>query len=467
MTKKNEDPKAHIMGTYTKLAEQRRVHPTTSALVRLGITRNMIRHHFGSLTLLHAAASLKGKDAPPIPKELENELIVTQDLALNRSLFVSSIKLSAKHIDPITGLSRIGQRNGSFVYASPKQRLKLIATSNTALPGALMTTGAITLPDYEPNPDWSHAYMSKRTAYIADNDHVMGAIIVEIASKTRFHYRQIQADSAGRFADLGKLYSREGAEDFAPEALVLGDWHSATNDPVARRIFVEGAKSVASTLQPRIIIVHDGFDGQSINHHEEKNQILRARLANQKLLNLRDEVQRYAADLEMMTHYCEEVVVVKSNHDEFLDRYLAEGRYHNDHQNFEAAVQMAGWAVQGLDPLETLVRSFLSAEASASIRFLKRDEDLKIGGIECGAHGDKGANGSRGSLASMEKAYGAYVGGHVHTPEILRRCISVGTCSYLKQGYNVGPSSWLQSSCCIYGNGAFQLHNCIDGEWRT
>ena len=75
-----------------------------------------------------------------LDKELGIQSIVFGDIKLNSNLFICSIKLSAKQIDPTTGLSRIGQRNGSFIYASPKQRLKFMPVSNIKYPHAEMTT---------------------------------------------------------------------------------------------------------------------------------------------------------------------------------------------------------------------------------------------------------------------------------------------------------------------------------------
>ena len=111
-------------------------------------------------------------------------------------------RLSAKQIDPITGLGRIGQRNGTFVYASPKQRLKSSPISNIKMPHFLMTTGAITIPDYT-----SANYMSNRTAYIAEYDHVMGGLIVEIGNSDEYHFRQFQCDN-GRMIDYNYLRNK-------------------------------------------------------------------------------------------------------------------------------------------------------------------------------------------------------------------------------------------------------------------
>lgn len=139
-----------------------------------------------------------------IPKGLETEQFIFSDVALNSNLFISTIKLSAKHIDPVTGLARLGKRNGSFIYASPKQRLFFSPVRNKKLPHALMTTGAVTLPDYQ-----TDRYMSERTAYIAKTDHVMGGIIVEIEDDDIYHFRQIQAEKNGAFVDLGVYYKKE------------------------------------------------------------------------------------------------------------------------------------------------------------------------------------------------------------------------------------------------------------------
>jgi len=112
-----------------------------------------------------------------------DENIVFDDIQINENLFLNSIKLSAKHINPLTGLSRIGQRNGSFVYASPKQALEYVATSplKSKTPHAIMTTGAITQSDYK-----TDKYMSERTSVLAENDHVMVLLLLRLNQNRSF-----------------------------------------------------------------------------------------------------------------------------------------------------------------------------------------------------------------------------------------------------------------------------------------
>jgi hypothetical protein len=393
-----------------------------------------------------------------IDKRLTSEAIVLEDTELNSNIFLSTIKLSAKQVDPITGLGRIGQRKGTFVYASPKQRLKSSPVSNVKMPHFLMTTGAITVPDYT-----SANYMSNRTAYIADYDHVMGGLIVEIGDSDEYHFRQFQCDN-GKMIDLGVEYDGKDTKEARPEAFVLGDWHAGSTCPMSKKVW----EDISKKLKPKRLIMHDLFDGASINHHEAHNIHLKSLRARAGQLDLEAELKIVAKDLKYLSKLADEVVVVKSNHDEFLKRFLEKGDFRNDPHNFRTFLDLALYMQDnpGKDVLKHGVEKYGKLNKN-NINWLKRDDDLYVSGIQLGAHGDKGANGARGGLKSMETAYGQSVTGHSHSPEIIRGAWQVGTSSKLKLGYNIGPSSWLNSSCLVYKNGQRQLINAIGGKYRA
>lgn len=387
---------------------------------------------------------------------LSDELIITEDTELNSNFFISTLKTTAKQIDPTTGLVRIGQGEGSFVYASPKQRMLPAATSNNKMPRAIMTTGAITKSNYN-----TEKYMSERTAYLAEYDHKMGAIIVEIEDDQIFHFRQIQFDKKGRFADFGIMYDKNNCYIYPPDSFLFGDLHSGDTDPVVRKILMQ----LVNELNPKRIIINDGFNGSSINPHEKHNSILRAIRSENYQLSLEEELKLFAKDLNEFSKKVKEVVVVKSNHDVFLERYLTECDFRKDPQNLRICLELALSMLNKLDPLKIGIEK-MGLKYPEKIRWLKRDEDFKVAGIQLGCHGDQGPNGSRGTLANMEKAYGKCFSGHSHTPQILRDAWSVGTSTYLKLGYNEGPSSWVQSHGLVYPNGMRQLINTINGKYR-
>jgi hypothetical protein len=390
-----------------------------------------------------------------VDSAIPKETIVVSDISLNSNLHINTIKLSAKHIDPITGLIRIGHQEGSFIYASPKQRLKYVAAGNDNT-HAIMTTGAITVPMYD-----SDRYMSNRTAHIADYDHVMGAVVIEIQSDKKYHSRQIQADEDGSFIDIGKKYYADKVVECSPVAVVLGDWQSGETDPDV----VECWADMCKTLKPVSLLVHDAFNGLSINHHNQNKIIERSFFAEKGLLNLQQEINVLAKDLDRLAKLADEVVIVKSNHDEFLERYLQEGRYVKDPENHGIALELANAYLNGKDPLKHAVEK-AGLKNIDKIRWLKRDENFEVANIQLGSHGDHGLNGTKANIKSLEIAYGKAVVGHSHTPEILRGVWVVGTSSYLRVRYNVGPSSWMHTSCLVYANGSRQLINVIDKKWR-
>lgn len=400
---------------------------------------------------------------------LAKECIITNDVSLNKNIHIRLLQLSARMIDPATGLDRLSQRDGAFLYPSTKQRLKFVANSANKLPHPIMTPGAVTIPEYEDSN-----YMSKRTSYIAKNDHVLGAIIVELSPDNKYFFRQIQADpKTGSFIDLGTTYLANGStKDVDVEALVMGDYHVGETNAEAKEVFRE----VCKELTIKNLVLHDLFNGRFHNHHDAFKTITRAKLAESNKISLEDELSMVNTELnDLSTWVKNRVIVVKSNHDEVVSRYLQEARYVNDPINLRMASQLICPMIDSIDPLvyglknlTTLSNKKVAKLANVDkILFLERDESFKIAGIELGVHGDIGANGSRGgNLANFEKAYGACVVGHSHTAEIQRASWRVGTTSEMRPDYASGASSWTHTGCLVYANGSRQLIHNIGGQWR-
>lgn len=397
---------------------------------------------------------------------LQKASIVFKDLNLNSKFLLSTIKLSAKHINPATGMARFGQRSGSFVYASPKQSLEYVANSaSKKIPRAIMTTGAITKPQYQ-----TEAYMSERTAYIAHHDHVIGAIIVEIKDDKIFFFRQVQMEpKTGAFIDLDTKYFADGRTKKVTAALVqFGDYHVGDTDPLAKKV----GKELCDLVQPEFVTVEDFLNGHSINHHEEGRPLTLAMKVEKAFHVLDAELKANADELkEIMSWGNHKQLIVKyGNHEDFLFRYLDNMSFVKDKVNYKRAINLSdavlnqGWA----NPFEYAMRVAFEIGDSNGIRFLQdADESFVVGGIENGVHGHLGANGSRSpGLAGLEKCYGACNAGHTHSAGILRRVFRVGTTSYLKVSYNKGPSSWTNTHLIQHENGSRQLINCIDGKWR-
>jgi hypothetical protein len=84
-----------------------------------------------------------------------------------------------------------------------------------------------------------------------------------------------------------------------------------------------------------------------------------------------------------------------------------------------------------------------------------------------GQHGDVGSGGSRGSLLQFRTLNTKIIVGHYHSPGRKDGAMAVGTSTSLRVGYNLGPSSWLQSHVIIHNDGKAQHINFINGEYTT
>lgn len=397
--------------------------------------------------------------------KLKDCCVIFRDTYLNSNLYINNIKVGAKQIEPLRGLDRFAQGKGSMILASTKQYLKFVANSNVKLPVALMTTGAITVSDYS-----TDFYMSKRTTKIAEFDHVVGAVIVEIEDDKIFHFRQIQSDNEGSFIDLGLKYSSDGKiKKVKNSTAILGDSHAGVHDKKVH----EQLKDIIGKVGCKDIILHDIFDSNSITHHDLGKPAVRAAkfrdVDKSSLSNEGEIVKNYLEDVGSWIEG--KLIIVKSNHDEALDRYLSECRFVNDPFNLYFSLDLVKKFIEGYDPLRYMLEDVLGINKNIKIKWLGRDEDYSVAGIECGSHGDLGSNGSRGSIRGLENVHFKCVVGHSHSAGIHRQVYQVGTSSYLKLDYNRGPSSWTHTMCIVYPDSSRQLVNVIgkgDGNlsWR-
>ena len=166
-----------------------------------------------------------------------------------------------------------------------------------------------------------------------------------------------------------------------------------------------------------------------------------------------------------------EIVRVKGNHDEFLDRYLQENRYLTEDHNWRIGHELALACYDPDNPQRRIKDPLkegleLYGGIPPKVTFLQRNQDCKVLGWQLGAHGDKGGNGARASINGLENAYGKSITGHSHTPQILRGTVVVGTSTDLTLTYTDGPSSWMHTHAVLWTNGRVQLINIINGQWR-
>lgn len=399
------------------------------------------------------------KYAFSLSHKLPADAVVFRDLSLNSNIFLSTIKLTAKQINPLTGLKRLTDR-GSCILASPKQMLEHVANSNKkGIPRALMTTGAITKSDYR-----TEMYLSERTAYLAEDDHKLGAVIVEIKNSKTFFYRRVEIDAkTGAFCDLNKKYHADGkVESIRAELVQQPDWHVLSTDPT----FKKAAKQVVSLVKPKIMTLEDFFDGITINPHESHNILSRAMKAMKGELSLASELKACSAEIDDLSTWAADQLVFKyGNHEDFLKRWLNSAEYKDDPINHYEGVCLAKAALEGEMPFEHAMRKRYPVKNQDRIRFLSVNDSFKVNGIENGVHGHLGSGGKRNPGMVGLEAYGPVNAGHNHSGAILRNVVRVGTATFMQLSYNDGASAWTHTLNIQHFDGARQLITVIDGEF--
>lgn len=388
------------------------------------------------------------------------EYKVTQNTPLNRKVMVSTFKISPTASDPLNGLARVTEH--TTIFGSPKLASRPVPTSSIRLPKLITTTGCVTDPYY------THS----RIGDIAAKDHTYSAIVVEIKDQTLYHLRQLEANGNGEVNDLFMHYTSSTVFPVKLAGLVLGDLHVDAECPKVRGVTME----IIEMGRPEQLVVHDVLDAYSINHHHEKDIILRARKGEKNQDCLTGELDRVfdrLLDFFTYKHKPNKVLVVDSNHDRALDRYLKEGRFIHDRKNYRIALQLSLSLLNGRRPLEAFFKDICKKRSAGTnrqkiekIRFLDCDEDYFISNILVSNHGDLGANGARPSIKTQEISAKKSVIGHSHVPNIFHKVWQVGTSTRLKLEYNKGFSSWVNSHVFIYPDGTRQLINIIDGEWK-
>lgn len=380
---------------------------------------------------------------------------------LCKNLYVyGEISIQPTAVRPLSGFE-IFAGPASAVFGHPKIQLTTVPAAKRRYPRILTTTGAATKPNY------TDSKAGKKAA----EHHVQGATVVE-TDGDYFHLRQLNATRSGDFIDLDRTYTANGSWPAdRPAALVCGDLHVAKMDPqVSGATFFDG-DSIMKTLRPRRLVLHDVLDFDVRNHHNKHS--FRDRYARHHGERAKDDVR---SEVELTAEYLRalskmaDTYVIHSNHDEAFDRWLNDADPKADPQNARFFHAMWAALLGSFHQRGEWVPAFehyCKLHGLDKIEFIRRDQDFRIHGIACGFHGDKGANGARGNALAYARLGVKSIVGHMHTPAILDGCYVVGVTADLDQGYNLLPSSWLNSHCLVHANGKRQLIHIIDGRWRA
>lgn len=387
-----------------------------------------------------------------------------QRFDLNRNLTVlGDIKTQPTAVSPLTGFEAFAT-SSSGIIGHTKIQMKAVPSPSEKMAKIMVTTGACTLPNYT----------DSRAGAVGEFHHSLAAVLVEIDTSTRFFIRHLHYDTKTKSCiDLDKRYYATRVTK-APRALalVMGDTHVDAADPeVIKATFGKGG--IVSALKPKHLIWHDLLDGYSVNPHHAGKPLQKIGKMLGNISNVREEVKRAIAFITKHTPADTKSIVVPSNHNDFLGRWIDSHDWKSDPVNAEFYLETALAMVRGTEqrPQGTMYPEafsyWLKKANLSNCRVLDMDESFVLENVELGMHGNIGPNGVRGSIHNLRRISNKSIIGHSHTPGIDEGCYQVGTNTFLRLEYNKGASSWLNADCVLNADGKRQIIIIVDGKWRS
>lgn len=456
-----EDPYAHAHERSGKAAKKTELYVVTSAVAGQSLNHDFwetLKHYCkvnsAKLIVLPVRPVYKKEDYfPSLIGEQADFFGGNYDF--NSNLVAKDFQLYPQQMIPTTGLGRYGQKGASLIIASPKVFMEVKPVGNTKHPHMIHSTGVVTNPDN---------YASTRAGSMAAQDHKMAALVVE-TSGSFFNIRQLTWNEKKQgFYDVNKFYTKDSVKPYKVRGFVMGDLHAGHHNPAVLSQWVD----VINRTGAEFVFLHDAFDGTSISHHADGDFYQLCRHRPEHLNTLEKELKHFCQVLGQLNSDIgkSRLVMVPSNHPEWVQRYLRAAKYAFDPFNHLLALELAqAYIGQDMDPIQYFVEKNCP-ELKDQITWLRRQDDFYIGNRQHAAHGDKSFKGMRGTIQRIESAYGCAIIGHGHSPRLFRDVAMVGTTTFLQAHYMNGePSDWLNTSGLTDEDGIVQLISVINGKW--
>lgn len=390
--------------------------------------------------------------------------MVNESVQLAKDLvFCGELNILPSAVNPLSGLHNYtGDHSGIVPHA--KLQLESVPTPKNDPAKLMYTTGTLT----------KRHYRQEKAGQKGEWHHSFSALVVEIDEEGDWFVRQLNAESdTGCFYDLDKYYTPTGAvKNCTLEAVNYGDLHGISIAPDVEYAMWEGKGNLLDTLKPKYQFLHDSMSNERRNHHNLRCPLYMFTQFSSQAECVKEEVKLTTDLIAKLERPYSERIVVDSNHDRSLQRWVLEQDFKKDPVNaiFMLELSLDLWKAteSGKDfhMFENACRKV--DNRMDSVRFLRQDESFMIcNNIECGNHSDTGNNGGKGSVTSFQKLGKRHNIGHSHQCTIKDGVYQSGMSGSLDQGYNKGGSSWSHSHILTYPNGKRTIVTQRGKKWRV
>ena len=326
------------------------------------------QNHYGEL------AVKKGK-AKPVEKELWYDPLIKPFISDDRIelgeglVWCGEMNIMPTSDDPLSGLETYSHRK-SAIFPHVKLAMRSVATMQGEGTKLNYTTGACTLKNY----------IQKKAGLKAEHHHAYACLVVEVNHDGNWFVRQVGAAHEDcELQDLDVLVKNgKVTTGNKIESITWGDLHATMLDPNVEAL----SQEMLDALRPSTQFLHDVMEGVSVNHHEAKNCHAKYKAYLRGLSSVADEVRQTVSKVATYERPWCKTVVVDSNHDNWITRWLQEHDYRLDPMNARFFLQAQDATYEALERgderfhmLEWAMQKF---NCPKSIQFLRTDESFVI-----------------------------------------------------------------------------------------
>ena len=393
--------------------------------------------------------------------DIDENYLVQETFSLNTLVTVlGSLNVVATAYNPISALESLS-KGSSLIIPHNQLQMKSLPVTGDNPPIIMASTGTVSNKNYPRN----------KAGKKAEFNHSNSAIFIRFDDDC-YHIRVLNADSNNGFYDIHGYYDKTSFTFLdSVDALITGDEHVSVQSVEVMNATYHNYDSIVNRLKPKMIIRHDVLDCFTISHHHTKDHFLQYSKFVNGFNKIEDELKETIQFIESTTPNFSTSYVVASNHNDHLNRWLQEADPKREPWNSKIFHMLTLLMLEEIEKHPTEIHKpnafmLYCRHLGSNIQFIDRRQSFRVHDIELSNHGDRGANGSKGSLPQFSKLADKVVIGHSHTPGIDKGAYSVGCCTGKDLEYVSGPSSWMNTHCVIYPNGKRQLINVINGKWK-
>lgn len=370
---------------------------------------------------------------------LKKHLVTNIEFELDQKCTAMDVFIGCNQKSPLINLEKISKYVTTIIVGSTKQYMKILPYDYNDNYKIAWSTGTISQIEYEQNV----------SGKLDQQYHTFGALYLEYNDMAgRYNVRNLIYKD-GEMIDLDNVYTADNVQkEKTIPAMVMGDLHLPEEDEKS----INRAIKDINELNIEHVIVHDVFSLNSISHHNFNQALTRCLNRNPDNETLEVEMKLASAKLDGIANMCpkSEFVIVHSNHDDFITKYLNNCDFTHDTNNVVLAMELFIDITKGKNPLEKFVQA-------DNIRFLQPGTSVRIAGFELGQHGSVGISGARGSVQSYSRTYEKSISGHTHSPATFETSVVVGTNSKIRLSYNKeGICTWAHNNVLVHRNGTYQ-----------